>query len=140
MRKPKLPANPIRDTKAQRRSRLKYIFWLVTEGYPIDHACKKAGVTRSAFYMWVNKNADTMAEYEQTQLVLHEKIGELAKLCALKAFKDPRYQSSLQFYLRCRAGWNDGQTNYGQQVMPSINFKPKAAEELQPAHVDKVKG
>ena len=124
MNKPKLPVNPARDTKPQRQRRLDYLFYLVEDGYPVCSATKMAGVSTRCFYKWLNGDADLMAQYEDVQLTLHAKVGELAKLCALKALDDHRYQTSMIFYLKCRANWNDG-TGFttGTQEMPSIQFK-----------------
>ncbi|KKK93643.1 hypothetical protein LCGC14_2690830 [marine sediment metagenome] len=131
MERPRLPKNPATDKPAQRVRRLDYIFWLISEGYTVSASCKWAGITRKSFYHWINHDPELLARYEEAQIELHEEISEIGKLAALKALTDPRYQSSLQFYLRSKCGWNDGTgIVMGQGEMPSINFtrpQPKNA-------------
>jgi len=124
MDKPKLPLNPAKDTKSQREQRLEYLWYLMSEGSTIDAACKAAGTQRQTYYRWLNTDPALLAKHEDIQQELHQKVAEVAKLCALKAHIDHRYQSSMIFYLKCRAGWNDG-TGFttGTQEMPSITFK-----------------
>ena len=129
MNKPELPINPSRDTAKQRDARLAYIWYLIGQGNTIDSSVKKAGVSRKGYYSWLNSDASLMARHEEIQIELNTMVAEVAKLCALKALTDPRYQTSLIFFLKCRAGWNDG-TGFttGAQEMPSIKFtKPKPA-------------
>jgi len=127
MNKPKLPITPLRDTKAQRQKRLDYIFFLIGQGNTVDSSCRAAGTTRKSLYAWTNSDPEIMARYEEVQIELHEEVKECAKLCALKAIDDHRYQASMMFYLKCRDGWNDGSGfTTGAQEMPSIQFtKPK---------------
>lgn len=124
MDKPKLPLNPVKDTAAQREARLEYVWYLISEGSTVDAACKAAGTQRQTYYRWLNQDPALMARHEAVQHDLHQKVAEVAKLCALKAIDDHRYQTSMIFYLKSKAGWNDG-TGFtpGQQEMPSISFK-----------------
>lgn len=121
-----LPRNPAKDTKKQREARLNYIFSLVRLGATVDSAARKCGTTRKSFYSWLNNDPELMAHYEEIKIELHDKVGEVAKLCALKALTDPRYQTSMIFYLKSRAGWNDGSGFVAAaQEMPSIHFQPQ---------------
>lgn len=124
MNKPKLPANPARDTKSQREARLEYIFHLIGEGSTVESATKAAGCSYRSFLNWCNADLSIMSRYEQVQQELHDRVGEVAKICALKALTDHRYQTSMIFYLRSKAGWQDG-TGFvaAGQEMPSIQFK-----------------
>lgn len=71
----------------------------------------------------MNKDPELMARYESVEADRHDQVAEVAKLCALKAADDPKYQTSMIFYLKAKAGWNDGSgfTN-PNQGMPSVTF------------------
>lgn len=117
-----LPDNAQKDTREQRGIRLHLIFAAMTQGIRIYDSCKLHGVTYRSFHRWINKDPELMAMYEQAKKELHEQVGEMAKLCALKALDDPRYQTSMIFYLKSKAGWNDGTGFTLGTVMPSITY------------------
>lgn len=127
MKIPPLPALPKvvkTDTDAQRQTRLDYLISLIEMGIPVAKASEYAGVTYRTFKKWVNASPALMAQYQDAQLVIEEKIKEVACLCALQAIDDPRYQTSMIFWLKTRAGWTETIPG-GAQVMPSITFETK---------------
>lgn len=139
MKKPTLPKNAITDSEIQRQKRLDYLFHLIEDGSTVDSSCMAAGIARKTFYHWINKDPELMARYEEAQLVLNEKVAEVAKLCALKALSDHRYQSSMFFFLKCRAGWNDGSGFVtGAQDMPSVAFISATKPKPEPKPVSEV--
>lgn len=115
------------DTPAERIVRLDYIMTLIEMGIPVSRAASEGGVTYRTFKKWVNQDPAVMAQYQEAQLVIEEKIKEVAGLCALRAMEDPRYQTSMIFWLKTRCGWTETIPG-GSQVMPSITFTTKDKE------------
>ena len=68
-------------------------------------ACHAADLPRRTFYNWIKADplfAEAVDDAEAESVGAAE---DLAYACAMKAREDPRYQRSLFFWLKHRAGW-----------------------------------
>jgi len=125
---PPLPKAVRTDSPEQRQVRVDYILSLVEMGVPVCKAAEEGGVSYRTFKRWLNNSPDVLSQYEDAKLVIADKIKEVAGLCALRALDDPRYQTSLIFWLKCRDGWTETMAG-GAQTMPSITFTTKEPKE-----------
>ena len=69
-------------------------------------ACGAAGVGRSTFYEWMEKDEGFREAVEAVEQALIDTVESVALACAMKAEKDPRYQRTMLAWLEAKGGWN----------------------------------
>ncbi len=69
-------------------------------------ACGAAGVGRSTFYEWMEKDEGFREAVEAVEQALIDTVESVALSCAIKAEKDPRYQRTMLACLETKGGWN----------------------------------
>ena len=87
----------------QKRAIVKYL----EEGISRAGACRAAGVSRRNFYYWLDDDIFFHKRVNDAQKLAVETVECVAFACALKAEKDPRYQTTLIFWLKANAGWKE---------------------------------
>ncbi len=69
-------------------------------------ACGAAGVGRSTFYEWMEKDEGFREAVEAVEQALIDTVESVALSCAMKAEDDPRYQRTMLAWLEAKGGWN----------------------------------
>jgi len=80
----------------QERSR---IIEILSETPYVRYACKKVGISHSAFYRWMKSNKDFKADVERVLKEGHENICEIAEMSLVKNIKNGDL-GSIRFYLQ----------------------------------------
>ena len=69
-------------------------------------ACGAAGVGRSTFYEWMEKDEGFREAVQAVERALIDTVESVALSCAMKAEEDPRYQRTMLAWLEAKGGWN----------------------------------
>ncbi len=101
-RKKKAATNAEKKRAAQREA----ILLSLEAGSSRVSACGAAGVGRSTFYEWMEKDEGFREAVEAVEQALIETVESVALSCAMKAEKDPRYQRTMLAWLEATGGWN----------------------------------
>ena len=79
------------------------------QGSSRTDASKAAGICRRTLYNWMEADAAFREAVDDAELAAVETVEDVAFRCATKAEDDPRYQTSMLFWLKCRARWTERQ-------------------------------
>ncbi len=101
-RKKKAATNAEKKRAAQREA----ILLSLEAGSSRVSACSAAGVGRSTFYEWMEKDEGFREAVEAVEQALIDTVESVALSCAIKAEKDPRYQRTMLAWLEAKGGWD----------------------------------
>lgn len=111
--------------EAKRNYRQELILEALAFGASRTEAAKAAGIARQSFYNWMHTDElfrESVGDAEDEAL---DAVRAVAHQCALKAADDPRYQPTLRFVLKCRAGWTEKPESREQKDEKKEPEKPK---------------
>jgi hypothetical protein len=99
------------------------------------HASLVAGITMTTFNKWCKDDPDFLKAVEKAESKPIESAVKTLLLCATKAAKDPRYQTSLIFLLKCKGGFDDGNNAKARGAVDASETARSIREALKQARI-----
>ena len=94
-------------TDEERKAKKEAIIESIFDGCSKALAARGAGVPRRTLYNWLQEDDEFRLSVNAARMAAVNTMEEVAFVCGLKAEENPRYQTSMVFWLKAQAGWKE---------------------------------